>query len=289
MSKIGECRHTKYVGERSNIVLQSCTFGLSPMYFDNHRYALVEVEKRGAKSFVLLGISQLCQSYVSVLYETHIRTGRGGRTHMLKELQIKHKNITCEIVMLHLNSCKQCQMKHSALKKGIVGKPMMSYELYSKYQVDLIDLQSNKDGEYKFIMVYQDHLTKFVQLRPLKIKRAEEVAYHVLSIFLIFGAPAILQSDNGREFSNQVISEMCALWKDSYKIVHGKLRHSQTQGSVERANQNIQNMLTAWMNNDTNKWSEGLPFVQFAKNITYHKGIAKVLTKPCLALKRKEA
>ncbi|GFV87851.1 uncharacterized protein TNCV_781331 [Trichonephila clavipes] len=29
-----------------------------------------------------------------------------------------------------------------------------------------------------------------------------------------------------------------------------------------------------WMNdNDTNKWSEGLPFVQFTKNTTYHKGI----------------
>ncbi|GFW13428.1 KRAB-A domain-containing protein 2 [Trichonephila clavipes] len=74
--------------------------------------------------------------------------------------------------------------------------------------VDMIDQQSNRDGKYKFIMVYQDHLTKFVQLRPLKTKRAEEVAYHVLSIFLTFGTPAILQSDNGREFSNQV-RNMC--------------------------------------------------------------------------------
>ncbi|GFW94779.1 KRAB-A domain-containing protein 2 [Trichonephila clavipes] len=123
-------------------------------------------------------------------------------------------------------------------------------------RVDLIDLQSNRDGEYKLIMVYQDHLTEFIQLRPLKTKRAEEVAYHVLSIFLIFGAPAILQSDNGIELNNQDISEICAMWKD-VKIVHGKPRHSQTQGSVEMANQDIQNMLTAWMNdNVTNKWSE---------------------------------
>ncbi|GFX28185.1 KRAB-A domain-containing protein 2 [Trichonephila clavipes] len=118
-------------------------------------------------------------------------------------------------------------------------------------------------------MVYQDHLTKFVQLRPLKIKRAEEVAYHVFPIFLTFGAPSILQSDNDREFSNQVISEICAMWKN-VKIVHVKPFHGETQGSVECANQNIQNLLTAWMNdNDTNKWSEGLPFVQFAKNTKY--------------------
>ncbi|XP_076762970.1 KRAB-A domain-containing protein 2-like [Xylocopa sonorina] len=86
----------------------------------------------------------------SILYETHTRIGHGGRTRMLKELQVKYKNITYEVVMLYLNLCKQCQMKHSALKKGIVVKPM------------------------------------FVQLRALKTKRAEEVAHHVLSIFLTF-------------------------------------------------------------------------------------------------------
>jgi hypothetical protein len=209
----------------------------------------------------------------NILSETHIRTGHGGRTRMLKELQVRYKNITYEVIMLYLNLCKQCQMKHSAPKKGIVVKPMVSSELNSRCQVDLIDLQSHRDGDYVFIMVYQDHLTKFVQLRPLKSKRAEEVAYHLLNIFLTFGAPAILHSDNGREFSNRVISELCAMWKD-VKIVHGKPRHSQTQGSVERANQDIQNMLTAWMqDNDSNKWSEGLPFVQFAKNTTYHEGI----------------
>jgi len=58
-------------------------------------------------------------------------------------------------------------------------------------------MQAQPDGDYKFIMVYQDHLTKFVILRPLTRKRAEEVAYVLIDIFTTFGAPAILQSDNG--------------------------------------------------------------------------------------------
>ncbi|XP_067132267.1 KRAB-A domain-containing protein 2-like [Centruroides vittatus] len=85
----------------------------------------------------------------------------------------------------------------------------------------------------------------------------------------------MLHPDNGRKFCNQVISKLCAMWKD-VKIVHGKPPHSQTQGSVERANRDIQNMLTVWMNdNNTNKWSDSLLFVQFAKNTTYHKGICQ--------------
>lgn len=61
-------------------------------------------------------------------------------------------------------------------------------------------MQSHSDGEYKFIMVYQDHLTKFVQIRALKLKRAEEVANSLINIFCIFGALSIiLQSDDGWE------------------------------------------------------------------------------------------
>lgn len=67
-------------------------------------------------------------------------------------------------------------------------------------------MQSEPDGEYKFILNYQDHLTKYVVLLPLKTKTAEEVADNILDIFCLFGAPNILHSDNGREFCNQVSS-----------------------------------------------------------------------------------
>ena len=62
------------------------------------------------------------------------------------------------------------------------------------------------------------------------------------------------------------------MWKD-LKIVHGKPRHSQSQGSVERANQDIENMLATWLqDNKTKKWSNGLRFVQLMKNRAYHHG-----------------
>ena len=64
--------------------------------------------------------------------------------------------------------------------------------------MDLIDFQTCPDGEFKWLLVYQDHFTKFEQLRPLKSKSASEVAYALLDIFSIFGVPVILQSDNGR-------------------------------------------------------------------------------------------
>ncbi|XP_050065514.1 KRAB-A domain-containing protein 2-like [Aphis gossypii] len=134
-------------------------------------------------------------------------------------------------------------------------------------------MQSCNDGGYKFILNYQDHLSKFVTLRALKTKTAAEVTYNLIDIFCTFGAPSILQSDNGREFVNCIIDELKNMWPQ-LKIVHGKPRHSQSQGSVERANRDVQDILRAWMSdNKSNKWSEGLRFCQFQKNSSYHSGI----------------
>ena len=85
-------------------------------------------------------------------------------------------------------------------------------------------MQSQPDGDLKWILVYQDHL-KFVELCPVTSKRGAEIACQSLDIFSIFGAPSILQSDNGREFVNSVITELSVMW-DGLKIVHGKSRHS---------------------------------------------------------------
>ena len=201
-----------------------------------------------------------------IIHAAHIRIGHGGRNRMIKETQLKYKNVTTECIMIYLNLCTSCLKKSKVAKKGLVVKPMLFKEMNSRAQVDMIDMQSQPDGDYKWILVYQDHFTKFVQIRPTKSKRATEVAYNLLDTFCTFGAPSVLQSDNGREFSNSVIEELKDMW-DGLKIVHGKPRHSQSQGSVERANRDIEDMMSTWMDsNSTDKWADGLRFVQCMKN-----------------------
>jgi len=91
-------------------------------------------------------------------------------------------------------------------------------------------------------MVCHDNLTKFCVLRALATKRATKVAFQLADIFLLVGAPSILQSDNGSEFTSYVITELTAVWPD-LKMVHGKPRHPRSQGSVEHANGDIKDML----------------------------------------------
>ncbi|KAK4307308.1 hypothetical protein Pmani_020912 [Petrolisthes manimaculis] len=209
-----------------------------------------------------------------VIKRAHVSTGHGGRDRMLKEVQKKYANVTTAALELFKSLCEECQKKRKRpMTKGVVVRPILSKDLTSRGQVDLIDMQAMAHRNFKWIMVYQDHFTKFCVLRPLTTKRATEVAMHLLDIFLLFGAPAILQSDNGSEFTSHVITELKAVWPD-LTIVHGKPRHPQSQGSVERANGDLKDMLIAWLaDNNTQDWTAGIKFVQFQKNSAYHSGI----------------
>jgi len=104
-------------------------------------------------------------------------------------------------------------------------------------------------------------------------KCAVEVAKELYFIFSQFGAPIILQSDNGTEFRNKVVKSLKTLWP-GLEIVHGRARRPQTQGSVERSNGDWQGILGTWMReHKTTTWTLGLPMVQHQKNRKFHREI----------------
>ena len=125
---------------------------------------------------------------------------------------------------------------------------------------------------YKFLMVYLDHFTKKVKLIPLKLKSAEEVSEHILDIFCDSGPPHILHSENGREFSNNLLfSTLAAKWP-SLKVVHEKPRHPESQGAVERANRDIKDALFGMLYDHDNDqcWIKYLRWVQRNHNTSYN-------------------
>ena len=127
------------------------------------------------------------------IHEAHISGRHCGRDKMHADLAKRFSNIGQKAIAVYLGTCETCEEKRKRPRKGVVSKPILSDDLCSRGQVDLICFESERDQEFCYILTYQDHLTKFISLRALKSKRAEEVAYQLLDIFCTFGAPAILQ------------------------------------------------------------------------------------------------
>ena len=92
-------------------------------------------------------------------------------------LTVKFANLTQDVLMAFLKTCEFCSTKQSKAPKGIVVKPILSKEAFSRFQVDYIDLQSCPDeteyGTFKFILHGQDHLTKFTFLEATEKKICE--------------------------------------------------------------------------------------------------------------------
>uniref|UniRef100_A0A914PYY8 Integrase catalytic domain-containing protein n=1 Tax=Panagrolaimus davidi TaxID=227884 RepID=A0A914PYY8_9BILA len=208
-----------------------------------------------------------------LFYRIHKRKGHGGIGVMYKAKALKnYDGITKELIGIFVQCCQSCELKKNKVKKGITVKPIISVDFNKRCQMDLIDLQSKPDGEFKFILNYQDHFTKYCLLRPLKAKTADAVAQQLKFIISDFGPPDELQTDNGREFKNSTIETIIKSYGG--QLIHGKARHSQSQGSIERANRDVQNILTILMRRkNTPQWAELLPQVQLMKNSRYHLGI----------------
>ena len=94
-------------------------------------------------------------------------------------------------------------------------------------EYDLIDLQNAHDGDHGFVLVYQDYLTKFTQLRPLKSKSPVELGTTLMDIFCIFGPPLVLQSSADLHIENSAIQQTLeAVWPGRKTKSFSLRRHS---------------------------------------------------------------
>ena len=140
-------------------------------------------------------------------------------------LATKHANVTTDHVNTYRIFCKKCCLKKAKARRGVVVKLILTQNVMSRGQVDLIDMQSQPDGGFKFLF-------KICVLMPLKFKTACAVAKILVDILSLMGPPSILQYDNGHEFKTQEIkNEVLKMWP-GLRMVNGKPRHSQSQGSV---------------------------------------------------------
>lgn len=76
------------------------------------------------------------------------------------------------------------------------------------------------------------------------------------------GAPSLLHSNNSQHISS--MNWTC------------KLRHPQNQGSIERSNCDVEDILTAWSADDNSTdWTIGLKVWQFQTNSSHHSEIPR--------------
>ena len=213
----------------------------------------------------------------------HDRVFHGGLKKTYGACKVDVKNIKMKQVVDFIANCTYCRtVKDKRGYKKItrcrpLTRPIVSREYGSRGQADLIDVKAFEQAECSFILNYQDNLTRFCVLKPLRDKSAESVLKALFEIFNLLGAPKCLHTDNGGEFRNKKLTDTLKKYWPELIFIRGKPYNPRSQGAVERCNQDVKNMLLVYIDHHQQDgdydFVKALSIIQFVKNSSFNRTI----------------
>lgn len=132
------------------------------------------------------------------------------------------------------------------LEKPAVVCPSRPTYVSERIQIDLIDITkySKSNFGYNFILTAVDLFSKYAQAYPIQTKHAAHVA-EVLVEIIHFYQPHVLHTDNGKEFTANIITKLCEI--HHIEVVRGKPRKPSSQRAVERFNRTLKGKISKHM------------------------------------------
>ena len=108
--------------------------------------------------------------------------------------------------------------------------------------IDLLNLSVTSAKGNRYVLVMVDCFSRWTEACPLPDKTALSVADALFQhVVCHFGMPSVIHSDQGLEFENKVMQELCLLC-GAHKT-RTTLCHPESDGLVERFNRTLLMML----------------------------------------------
>lgn len=126
-----------------------------------------------------------------VIHRAHLSCGHGGIRKTMAKLQESYCNVTREIVGKWIEGCQTCDKSRNQVsflsaerlgflimlmllqkQKSIITKPILSKDVNCRGQVDLVNMMTSADGDFKYILHYQVRLDYYINhLHKMTIHR----------------------------------------------------------------------------------------------------------------------
>ena len=173
-------------------------------------------------------------------------------------------------VKRYCGQCGECATYHRGVLKRQghlqsfpVGEPL------ERLAIDLTGPHPTSSSGHVYILTAVDLFTKWAEAVPLRNKEAVTVARALVDVVISrLGIPLQILSDNGKEFDNSIMKELCRL------LGIDKLRttvyKASTNGAVERFHRTLNSMLGKVVSTNQRNWDEWLPSVVAAYRASRH-------------------
>ena len=175
---------------------------------------------------------------------------------------------TLFLVIQNCSRCKQFEAKCQIPEM----EPILCTQPMELVNVDYVGMEvtvaTQEKPVVKNVLVIVDHFTRYIQAFVTNNHTTHTTARVLYNnFFSIFGFPQKLMSDQGTEFTRDVIAVMCKLL--GIKKIRTMPYHPQTNGSAERVHQTLQRMIGKLDLEKCRKWPEHIRSVLITYNATW--------------------
>jgi hypothetical protein len=210
-----------------------------------------------------------------ILYEFHDKP-LGGHRGMNKTYQAIRSNFHWpdmkREIEEYMKRCKSCQTN-----KLLGPKTRAPMEItttaehpFEKCSLDIVGPLPETTKGNKYILTFQDDLSKLVNAIPIPQQDAETIAREfVLNIILKTGTPKQILTDQGANFLSDLFKNLCKLLR--IKKLQTTAFRPESNGGLERSHRVLTEYLRHYINDDQTDWDEWVPYAMYIYKTTTHR------------------
>lgn len=207
---------------------------------------------------------------IKLIKEYHHATAHSGAEALQNMLaQTYYWTTMEEDINQFKKSCPTCQSFRTVVKPR-APVPIEVTTPFDRIGIDLVGPMPVTKRGSKYVVVATDYFTHYTEAVPIPEKSAVVVANFLNRyIFKRHGAPKIIQSDQGKEFCNEVVRKCLEQAKTKHAV--SSPYHPMSNGLVERTNQTITTKIAKLAAENRNDWDEHVYTAVFGYNISPQK------------------
>lgn len=198
-------------------------------------------------------------------------SGHLGIFKTLSRLSVKYfwPKMVADVVR-YVRRCTVCLKAKPDQRKpvGFMGGHTLIDKPWDVLSIDLLGPLPRSKRGFAYILAVTDCFSKFTLTFPLRKASAAAVVKHLENdVFLLFGAPFRIISDNGQQFRSKEYRQLLSKYKvrSSYTSFY-----TPRANPVERFNRTLKTCLISYVSQDQREWDLVLPKVSCAIRTAKH-------------------
>lgn len=223
---------------------------------------------------IMVDNEEMRQNLIKKFHDDLIYGGHCGKKKLYAKLKDLYfwKKMSRDI-SIYINNCHICKLtkpnRRTREELELTETPRKPFDLV---QIDTIGPMTKSNNGNQYAITIIDELSKWLVILPIANKSAKETAKAIFENFiLVYGPMKEIKTDMGREYRNQLLSELCELLKVN-KLM-STAHHHETVGAIERSHRSLNEYLRAFLNGKMDEWDTYTQYFQFFYNTTKHEGL----------------